>query len=185
MMDSKKERLKNLILYILKKLGQVPKVKLAKLILFSEIEYFKKTGESITGLYFVRLTKGPLIAFFDDVLEMYERCYWTKTAKKIQIYSEGRLKEQLNYSPLDKNVDIEESTCKIIDKVVSKYGKMTGTKLSNLSHSLPAWKYSEPDEPIYLSELSINKEEEYFALIDIVEDIEDDGFEKELSQALS
>ena len=37
-MESKKERLKNLIFYILKKLEQVSKVKLAKLILFSEIE---------------------------------------------------------------------------------------------------------------------------------------------------
>ncbi|MCS6876401.1 MAG: Panacea domain-containing protein [Aquificaceae bacterium] len=64
-----KERLKQLIWTILKMVGSASKVKLAKLVLFSEIEHFKKYGKSYTGLYFVKLKYGPVIAFFEDTLE--------------------------------------------------------------------------------------------------------------------
>lgn len=185
MIAANKEKLKDLISYIISKAGKIPKVKLAKLVLFSEIEYFNKTGKSITDLYFVRLKKGPVIAFFDEVLDAYTNKIWNKDVEDIPIHEEGRVKKQYLYSAISKK-DMPEELKPTIDKVVKVYGRKTGTELSNLAHSLPAWKYSEPNEPIYLAELATKDEEEYFSLIDILEEAEEDdnGLEEKISRAL-
>ncbi|RJQ26671.1 MAG: DUF4065 domain-containing protein [Peptococcaceae bacterium] len=184
-MRDKKEILANLILGFLNKAEEIPKTKLAKLILFAEIEHFRKTGDSITGLYFVRMRKGPVVAFFDEVLEGGEGKLWHKKKTMIPIIEEGRNKFQYSYMAKSKT-DIPPEVQETIDRVFKEYGCKTGTALSNLSHSLSAWKYSEPDEPIYIAELACKNEEEYFALIDLVEDFDDDEILAEkLSQALS
>ena len=169
----KKEKLKQLVVYILKRALTTSKVKLAKLILFSEIAYFNKTGRSLTGLYFVRLKYGPVVAFFDEVLEENVGKAWQKETQNIPIHEEGVVKEQYLYSAIvDSNLSKEEKDT--INKVVKVYGRKSDTELSRLSHSLPAWKYSEPNEPIYIAELAAKEEAEYFALIDILENTEED-----------
>lgn len=172
MMQDKKENLKNLILGILNECGEIPKVKLAKLILFAEIAHFQQTGTSITGLYFVRLIKGPVIAFLDDVLETGEGTDWERKTTQIAIMEEGRYKSQYSYRA-KKELAQPKEIAKTIKDTCAKYGKMTGTKLSAESHSFPAWKYAEPNEPIYLAELAVKNEKEYFNLVDAVEEIEE------------
>lgn len=182
-----KEKLRNIILGLLNKAGEIPKVKLAKLILFAEIEHFQRTGDSMTGLYFVRLRKGPTIAFFDEVLEDGIGTYWDKKTTLIPIFEEGRQKAQYSFIPKT-TITLPKEMQESIDKVFRKYGKKSGTELSALSHNLPAWKYSEPDEPIFIAELAAKDENEYFALTDLVEDIdegEDEFLAEKLSRALS
>lgn len=182
-----KDKLKSLILGILNECGQIPKVKLAKLILFSEIEHFKKTGQSFTNLYFVRIKRGPVIAFFDEVLEEHTGANWNRKIVEIPIHEEGRNKQQFLYSAAEKAalpVDVQET----IKEVCKKFSKKTGTELSRLTHELPAWKYSEPNEPIFVSELTVETDKEYFELMDLVEELEevsDDEEDRVLGQELS
>lgn len=171
-MENRKEKLRQLILAILNKIGKSNKTKLAKLILFSEIEYFKKYEASFTGLYFVRLPNGPVIAFFDEVLSEGEGLCWEKKTDLISIFSELEKKKQFTYSPI-KEAIVEGSMDEIVSSVVSTYGSLTATALSERSHELPAWRHSEPNEPIYTAELSIENEAEYFALIDLLDEIDD------------
>jgi len=186
-MMGQKNKLKSLILGILNECGEIPKVKLAKLILFSEIEHFKKTGHSFTGLYFVRLKRGPVIAFFDEVLEENTGVNWKKRINEIPIYEEARNKHQFLYSASAKEAlpsDIQET----IKEVCERFGRKTGTELSRLAHELPAWKYSEPNEPIFVPELAVETDKEYFELIDLVEELEeasDDEEDRVLGQELS
>ena len=172
-MNIEKEKLSNLIHLILKKAGPTSKVKLAKLLLFAEILHFERTGQSITGLYFVRLKYGPVIAFFDEILENYKGKLWNEEIKSLPIYEECLVKKQYIYSAVTNEIRMNgiEPTIK---KLISKYRKKSGTELSNLSHSLPAWKYSEPNEPIYLAELIIKDDKDFFALTDLLEDTSDD-----------
>jgi hypothetical protein len=182
-----KGKLKALILGILNECGEIPKVKLAKLILFSEIEHFKKTGLSFTNLYFVRLKRGPVIAFFDEVLEEHTGANWNKKIVEIPIYEEGRNKQQFLYSAMKKAV-LPAAVQETIKEVCKKISKKTGTELSQLTHELPAWKYSEPNEPIFVSELTVETDREYFELMDLVEELEEVGDEDEdrvLGQELS
>ena len=167
-----KSVLKDLIVYLLNSAGETSKVKLAKLILFADILHFNKMGASITGMYYVRLRNGPVIAFFDEVLEQNKGTLWSIVTKEIPIYSEGIMKLQYLYTPLVKKEPPKEIK-QTIQQVIKKYGAKSGTKLSNESHSLPAWKYSEPNEPIFIAELAVRDEKEYFALIDLLEDTED------------
>lgn len=186
MSKDKKINLKNLIVGILNECGEIPKVKLAKLILFAELEHFHKTGESITGLYFVRLRKGPVIAFFDEVLESGEGVDWTKKTSQIPIKEEGIQKVQYSYHAKRKQT-LSKEVDRTIKNTCAKYGKMSGTKLSGESHNFPAWKYAEPNEPIYLAELAVKDEKEYFNLVDAVEEIDESNdaiIPEKISQAL-
>ncbi|MEO5358746.1 MAG: Panacea domain-containing protein [Nitrospirae bacterium YQR-1] len=186
-MAIEKEKLKDLIAAILNRAGKIPKVKLAKLVLFAEIENYKKTGTSITGLYFLRLPYGPVIAFFDEMLEEGLDTLWSEEISLIPIYRDGSKRKQHSYYSLREttlSLDLQET----ITSVVHTYGGMTGTELSNLSHKLPAWHYSEPNEPIYVSELAIETDEKYFAMLDIVEELDntdDDLLEEEILSTLS
>lgn len=181
------EKLKTLISGILQEMNDdIPKVKLAKLVLFTEIEYFKSHGRSYTGLYFVRLGMGPVIAFFDDVLMQYSSNLWEKKTAYIPIYEEGKKKAQHSYS-LRYKIDIPEELMNVLQKVLKIYGHKTGTELSFLSHNLPAWKYSEPNEPIYIAELAAEEDKDYFALTDLIESLDEDNdasLPEELSQSL-
>ena len=183
----KKDKLRNLILRILNEAKEpISKVKLAKLVLFAEIEYFKKYGRSITDLYFVRLDYGPVIAFFQQTLSEGEEKEWERRKEPIYISELKRKRFIENYIAKEKPVSLGEDIDKVIKRVVNKYGKLTGTRLSLLAHRLPAWKYSEPNAPIYLVELTKEKEEEYFGLLDALENIDDTTeMEKKISQLLS
>ena len=182
--QSKQAKLKELILAILTKTPNIPKVKLAKLILFAELEHFKRTGESFTGLYFVRLPMGPVIAFYDQVLEDGIGKYWNQTSEPIHILEEGTEKIQYHYTALEKPI-ADKGLQTTIDKVIHHYSHKSGKELSLLSHDLPAWRYAEPLEPIYLAELAAVDEKEYFALTDLVEDIEDaDDLAKKIPRPL-
>ena len=183
-MSKNKEQLKKLILGILNLNGATQKVKLAKLILFSDIEHYKKTGKSITELHYIKLHKGPVVSFFDEIIEEGENDLWDMSVKKIPVYEKGMMMNQYDYqakTPHDLQSEEEET----IKKVIEKYGKMTGTQLSAISHNLPAWLHSELNEPIHISELAIDKEDEYFAFIDILEELDEQHGDSDLENQLS
>lgn len=171
-----KSGLKDLISYLLTEVGETSKVKLAKLILFADILHFNRTGDPITGLYYVRLKNGPVVAFFDEVLEQNKGALWNVVTREIPIYSEGAMKKQYLYNVLIKKQPPKEIN-ETIEKLIRKYGKKSGTELSNESHSLPAWKYSEPNEPIFIAELAVRDEKEYFTLVDLLEDSDDNDLD--------
>ena len=101
-------------------------LKLAKLILFADILHFNKMGVSITGMYYVRLKNGPVVAFFDEVLEQHKGILWDIVTKDIPIYSEGVMKKQYLYTALTKKEPPKEVK-QTIEQVVKKYGSKTGT----------------------------------------------------------
>ena len=184
-MVNKKKKLKDLVFRILM-YEPTTKVKLAKLVLFADIEHYRKTGQSITGLHYIQLTKGPLVFFFDDILEEGEKeGLWEKTVENIPIWEEMKIKPQFTYrikpsSKLKaiKQIRLSQEELQTVEHIMEEYGKQTGTKLSILAHKLPAWKYSSPGEPMHIAELSIEDEDRYFAFIDIIEELdgEDDHY---------
>jgi uncharacterized phage-associated protein len=178
-MENDKEKLRNLILALLHKGKELAKVKLAKLVLFADIEHFKRTGKAITGLYYVRLKNGPVVAFYDAVLEDGEGTNWNRKSEMVAVHEEGREKAQYSYTALAPAV-LSKEELKTVDAVFRNYGKKSGSALSVLSHELPAWRFSEPNEPIFITELAVKNEREYFALTDLVESLE--GEENELAE---
>ena len=180
----KKDKLKKLIASILALGGEMPKVKLAKLVFLCDRENFIKTGSSITGLYYVRLPNGPVVAFYDEILEEgLEENLWVKEDVPVQVWSESRVKTQYNYKTRQRP-NLNKNELQTVQEIIEKCGKATGTRLSAVTHNIPAWKYSEPYEPVNIAELSVDTEEEYFAMLDILEEMEE-GEDKELADQIS
>lgn len=66
------EKLKNMILYLVKRLGSVLETKLNKLLWYCDFLHFKETSVSITGAQYVRYPYGPVpnkYYFIFDILE--------------------------------------------------------------------------------------------------------------------
>ena len=127
-----------------------------------------------------------ILAFFDDVLKANEGILWHKNTQKMPTSFDDRMGTPYAYS-LAKGWDIPESLEETIQSAVSRHKDKSGAELSVESHNIPAWKYSEPNEPIYITELAAKDEAEYFALIDFVESLEEneDAIPEELHGRLS
>lgn len=144
--------------------------RLAKLVLFTDIEAFKSLGESITSDVYVREKQGPVPSHLYEILEQLER--------------EGIVREQIEQingldtkcyvvvKPLPESY-LSENEISVIERTYRELGKLTGKELSAKAHELPAWRYSEPGEPLFISELSVD-EKTFWVLQDALEDVEDD-----------
>jgi putative zinc finger/helix-turn-helix YgiT family protein len=62
------EKLKNMILYLVKRLDGVLKVKLNKLLWYCDFLHFKETSLSITGAQYIRLPLGPVPDNYERII---------------------------------------------------------------------------------------------------------------------
>lgn len=130
------EKYKNVILYLSSKLGGEirGKKKLAKLLYFVDFDFFEMYEKPMTGELYKSLPMGPFPSNMEDILESLEK------TKKIVIKNENTGN---GYNPTevyiakDKvNVKVfKENEIKILNRVVLKYGHLTGKQLEDLTHS--------------------------------------------------
>lgn len=142
------EKIKNLILYFSsnKKIVELGKTKLYKLIFFVDSHAYRQYGHTITGDKYLKFPMGPVPFSVSSILQ------------EMELSSEIKISEVLKgnyfmtiYSPLVRpnlNVFSEEEKL-IINNVVEKYGNMSRQELINLSHQMESWisanDYSEID----------------------------------------
>lgn len=144
------EKLREVLLYVLEKVGAKPNVGetvLYKLLYFIDFDYYEKTGHSITGLTYVRNHFGPTpqaktfngvveALKKDEELEVVETKYFKNTQKK--------------YLPL-KSVALDKLSAKElqhIDETLARLSDKTATELSELSHYDTPWLSAKPGAPI-------------------------------------
>ena len=143
------EKLREVLLYVLEKVGAKPNVGetvLYKLLYFIDFDYYEKYGQSITGLTYVRNHYGPTptMAFVDVVkqmeatgeLEVIATKYFTNTQKK--------------YLPTQK-ADLHSLSAKElvhINEELARLGDKTATELSDLSHYDMPWLAAKQGEPL-------------------------------------
>lgn len=164
-----------LIHAILTEMGSCSKVKLAKIFLFIERSYYRTWEESLTGSYYVRLQRGPVPANFDDILKEGEGTLWTMKICDMDIPGATTTYTQHKYEPISAAINIPQPAQDIIHEICSKVNNHTSNQLSEISHQLPAWMYSDPGEPLFIEELVLDNKEEYFQLIDKVNEMESDS----------
>lgn len=143
------EKLREVLLYVLGKVGAKPNVGetvLYKLLYFIDFDYYEKTGKSITGLTYVRNHFGPTPARdfksvvegmkANDELEIVETKYFKNTQKKYLPHKNVELRELR----ADELRHIEETLARLSDK--------TASELSDLSHKDTPWRVARQGEPI-------------------------------------
>jgi len=143
------EKLREVLLYVLSKVGAKPNVGetvLYKLLYFIDFDYYEKYGQSITGLTYVRNHYGPTptISFVDVVkqmeanheLEVVSTKYFNNTQKKYLPSTETDL-NQLSARELSH-----------IDQEIARLGDKSATELSELSHKDTPWRVAKQGEDI-------------------------------------
>ena len=145
-----KFKFKNVLFYILNKIGARPnvgKTVLYKLLYFIDFNYYEKFEKQIMGLTYIKAPRGPLPIKFKDMIQELE-----EGKEIIEINSKYFEKDQKKYIPL---VSIEKalenlsgSELQIIDDVLNKYSNLTATEISEVSHRDTPWKVANNNEPL-------------------------------------
>lgn len=143
------EKLREVLLYILEKVGAKPNVGetvLYKLLYFIDFDYYEKTGHSITGLTYVRNHFGPtptrdFVGVVEGMkanaeLEVVETKYFKNTQKKYLPRVSAEFKE------------LKASELKHIDDTLARLSDKTANELSELSHYDMPWLAAKQGEPI-------------------------------------
>ena len=135
-MSIKKKKYEQAVIYLCNKLGGEirGKKKLAKLLYYVDFDFFEKYQKPITGDVYKALPMGP----YPEKLEIM-----TAEMKKKKEIKIDHIDEREGYMPTiiykclvkpdSKTFDKDE--IQIMDRVIVKYGHLTGKQLEDLSHS--------------------------------------------------
>jgi transcriptional regulator with XRE-family HTH domain len=143
------EKLREVLLYVLEKVGAKPNVGetvLYKLLYFIDFDYYEKTGQSITGLTYVRNHFGPTPAIdfkqivegmeVNEDIEVIETKYFTNTQKKYLPRKSASLDS------------LKATELQHIDETLARLSGKSATELSELSHYDTPWVVAKQGEPI-------------------------------------
>jgi uncharacterized phage-associated protein len=142
------KKYQGVILYLAQKLGGEikGKKKLAKLLYFVDFDFFEKFQKTITGDVYKALPMGPFPVTMERVITGMTK------EKKLTVKLE---KERNNYNPTEiyKAKDnpkeiFSKDEQKILDRVVLKYGHLTGKQLEDLSHAEAPYIGTAPNQEI-------------------------------------
>lgn len=147
---TKPEKLREVLLYVLGKVGARPNVGqtvLYKLLYFIDFDYYEKTGRSITGLTYIHNHYGPTpkLSDFDGVvaamedrgeIELVETRYFKNTQKKLLPNAKAEL------------VALSGAEIKHIDEELARLGDKTAKELTELSHYDTPWLVAKQGAPI-------------------------------------
>lgn len=143
------EKLREVLLYVLEKVGAKPNVGetvLYKLLYFIDFDYYEKTGHSITGLTYVRNHFGPTpTRDFVNVVE------GMKAQGELEVVETEYFKHnQRKYLPrISTNLsELSASELQHIDETLSRLSDKTASELSELSHYDTPWLAAEDGKTI-------------------------------------
>lgn len=145
----KPEKLRQVILYVLGKVGAKPNVGetvLYKLLYFIDFDYYEKTGKSITGLTYIHNKFGPspVVDFrvivddmcLHDELEIVQTNFYKNTQKKYLPHVNAKLET------------LAADEIKHIDATLERLADKTATELSKLSHYDTPWVVAKQGQPL-------------------------------------
>ena len=142
------KKYKEVILYLAEKLGGEikGKKKLAKLLYFVDFDFFEKFEKSLTGDVYRALPMGPFPITMEKVLTGLVK------EKKITIKLE---KERADYNSTEiyrakkkAEANFSKEERRILDRVVLKYGHLSGKQLEDLSHAEAPYIGTAPNQEI-------------------------------------
>jgi len=128
------ERLKNLLLYVLGKIGDTFQTKMNKLLFYIDFLSYREKGMAISGLSYYAIQFGPVPNRWDRVYSAFDEI-------EGQLYRvSGQMCTKLKANTAADMSDFSASEMSIIDDVCAKLKEKTSKEISNLSHNEAAWK---------------------------------------------
>lgn len=133
-----KNKILNMILYFSNKV--VLKTKLLKEMFYADFLYYKKTGASITGLEYAKITHGPVPDNFDEIISIFvEQKFIDYKIEYEKDYENHKISSISNY---DKNVFMNDEF-KILEEVKKYFNNYTSKEIALFSHNEKAFKETE------------------------------------------
>lgn len=133
------EKFKEVLLYILKKVGSRPSVGesvIYKLLYFIDFNFYEKYEEQLVGATYIKNNYGPTPKEFIKIVEEMER-----ETELVKIEDKYFQYPQRKYLPLrepDLSI-LKASEIKIIDEVLEKLSDMNASQISDYSHNDVPW----------------------------------------------
>lgn len=141
-------KFKQVLLYVLEKVGAKPNVGLTvlyKLFYFIDFDYYEKYEKQLMGLTYFKNTHGPTPREFKTVVDEM------KIKKEIEQVKSTYFKfEQKKFLPL-KKADLSllnGNELEVIDDVLARYADKSAKELSDMTHRDMPWKASNKGENI-------------------------------------
>lgn len=127
------ERLKNLLLYVLKQIGETYQTKMNKVLFYIDFLSYRERGIAISGLAYNAMEFGPVPQRWDRVYSAFDEV-------------EENLKLVQNQECVALNTECEadmsgftSQEMEIINEVCKKVKNMSSRAISKMSHEEPAW----------------------------------------------
>jgi len=143
------KKYKETILYLAQKLGGEirGKKKLAKLLYFVDFDFFEKFQKNFTGDTYKALPMGPFPVTMEKVLADMEneKMITIKSQKNRADYNPTEV-YKARENPTENIFNKDEQT--ILDRVVLKYGHLTGKQLEDLTHAEAPYIGTAPNQEI-------------------------------------
>jgi hypothetical protein len=146
--ESSSTKLQELILYIARRSANDPwfgKVKLAKLLAFSDFHAFGQRGTPITGATYVKLPEGPVPSQFWDALGALAAAGRARVEEgEVHGYSQHRVVAIDDPAPVFDELDLS-----YVDETMHALTRFNAKELSDLAHrQFVGWQLADMYEPI-------------------------------------
>ena len=142
------EKFKQVLLYVLGKTAGKPNIgmtALYKLLYFIDFDYYEKYEEQLMGLTYIKNHYGPTPREFVKVVEQMK-----KGGDLEEVQSTHFQYEQRKFLP-HKEPDLTKLTAQeleMVDSVLARYGDMTATQLTSISHEDTPWTVADDGEDV-------------------------------------
>jgi transcriptional regulator with XRE-family HTH domain len=146
----KVDKFKEILIYILKKVGGKPNVGMTvlyKLLYFIDFDYYEKYEEQLMGLTYLKNQFGPTPLLFENLIkEMVEKGEVEQVKSKFYVYPQTKF---LINPTIEPNLSILNGQEKDhIDLELRKLSDLTATALTELSHKDVPWITAENGKPL-------------------------------------
>ncbi|MBU1446232.1 DUF4065 domain-containing protein [Patescibacteria group bacterium] len=148
--QEKVDKFKQILVYILKKVGGKPNVGMTviyKLLYFIDFDYYEKYEEQLMGLVYVKNHHGPTPHLFGDVMTEMIKNGQVEVIKS-KFYQYPQTKYLLNPSIEPDLSGLNGTEMEHIDWELQKHSDSTASDLSDLSHKDTPWLSAENGQPL-------------------------------------
>ena len=138
--QEKVEKFKQVLLYILAKIGARPNMGqtvLYKILYFVDFDYYEKYEEQLIGAKYIKNTYGPSPVMFAKIVEELE-----KEDKIEKVKTKFHNYDQVKYLVNSKELDISSLSSKELEHInweIRRLENMTAAQISELSHLDTPW----------------------------------------------
>lgn len=126
-------RLRNMLLYIINRCGEVFCTKMNKLMFYADFLAYRRLGMAISGLSYRAIDYGPVPERWDRVYSQFD-----DILQEPRSYGEKEGYVLISDAVADPTL-FTEAQVRILDEVCARFGDATSTEMTCISHEENAW----------------------------------------------